>query len=939
MTRSKMACLLERFTRDAKLRRAPIRNQPHPRVLLGLLCLEDRTVPAVLLGTTANSFAVLGGSTVTNTGPSVITGDLGVGPGTAVTGFPPGLVLAPGTVHAADAVALQAQTETTTAYNLLAGLPATGTLTGQDLGGRTLLPGVYFFANSAQLTGTLTLDGQGDPNATFVFQIGSTLTTASSSSVVFVNGATQQEVYWQVGSSATLGTATQFAGNILALTSISFGTGASISCGRALARNGAVTLDTNSIVNDCANTPGSISGRKFEDLNGDGLQQPGDPGLSGATVYLDANGNSSLDAGEPFTISDATGFYTFANLVPGTYQVLEAPRSDLLQTTASPLPITLTSGQDVTGVDFGDFRLVSLGGLKFNDLNGDGVRDAGDAGVAGVTVFLDANGNGTLDAGEVSTVTAAGGTFTFTNVGPGIYRIREVQPAGTVRTSANPADIATASGSNVGGVLLGNFSLVSLGGLKFNDLNGDGVRDAGDAGVAGVTVFLDANGNGTLDAGEVSTVTAAGGTFTFTNVGPGIYRIREMQPAGTVRTSANPADIATTSGGNVGGVLFGNFRVVSPQPVPLMPPLTPFTIAAPPVDVSKRMFLSNTPDTTPPAAMPPGRTVPDFAALGSVSAGGRPTFVATAEGAGGELVRVFDLTAGRERFRFVPFPGNPGGVRVAMADLTGDGIPDIVAGAGPGGTPRVIAYDGNTGAVLFDFLAFEASFAGGVYLAAGDFDADGRADLVVTPDEGGGPRVRVLGGGDPGRVLADFWGIADPDFRGGVRATTGDVNRDGFADLIVSAGFGGGPRVAGFDGRALAGGTRTRLFNDFFVFEDGLRNGVYLAAGDIDGDGFADLIVGAGPGGAPRVVAFAAQTLLSGTPGVSANFFAGDVSDRGGVPVAAVDVDGDGRTEVLTGVGRGSLPRVRFSDPRTGATLDEFAPQYQEFRGGIQVGS
>lgn len=851
MTRSKIACLLRGFTRNAEPRRAPIWNGPHPRVLLGLLRLEDRTVPADLLGTTANSFAVLGGSTVTNTGPSVITGNLGVGPGTAITGFPPGIVLAPGTMHAADAVALQAQSETTTAYNLLAGLPATGTLTGQDLGGLTLLPGVYFFANTAQLTGTLTLDGRGDPDATFVFQIGSTLTTASSSSVVFVNGATRQEVYWQVGSSATLGTATQFAGNIVALTSISFGTGAGISCGRALARNGAVTLDTNTIVNDCADTPGSISGRKFEDLNGDGIEQPAEPGLSGATVYLDANGNSSLDIGETFAASDVNGFYRFANLAPGTYQVREVQRSDLLQTTADPSPITLTSGQNVTGIDFGDFRPVSLGGVTFDDLDGNGARDAGDAGVAGVTLFLDGNGNGTLDAGEVGTVTDAGGTFTFAGVGPGTYRIREVQPAGTVRTTANPADIVTASGRNVGDILIGNFRLVPL-------------------------------------------------------------------PPAPLPPAPLPPPL---------------------QAVPLLPPLTPFTAVAPGVDVGKLMFLSSTPNTTMPAATPTGRTVPDFAALGSVSAGRRPTFVATAEGSGGELVRVFDLTAGRERFRFRPFPGNPGGVRVATADLTGDGIPDVVAGAGPGGAPRVVAYDGNTGAVVFDFLAFEASFAGGVCLAAGDFDGDGRADLVVTPDAGGGPRVRVFGGGDPGRVLADFWGIADPAFRGGARPAVGDLNADGVADLVVGAGTGGGPRVAVWDGLSIrAGRTPAKLFNDFFAFEDVLRDGVYLTVGDVDRDGAGDLIVGAGPGGAPRVVVFAAPTLPGGDPVVSASFFAGDVSDRGGVPVTAVDVDGDGRTEVLTGAGRGSLPRVRFSDPRTGATLDEFAAQYHEFRGGIQVG-
>ncbi|CAN5173096.1 hypothetical protein BH11PLA2_BH11PLA2_48940 [soil metagenome] len=564
MIRSNVAGLFRRFTRNAKLRQSSIKNRPYRRDLLGLLRLEDRTVPANLLGTTANNFAVLGGSTVTNTGPSVITGDLGVGPGTAITGFPPGLVLAPGIMHSADAVALQAQSETTTAYNLLAGLPATSTLTGQDLGGMTLIPGVYFFADIAQLTGTLTLDGQGDPNATFVFQIGSTLTTASSSTVVFVNGATQQEVYWQVGSSATLGTATQFAGNIVALTSISFGTGASISCGRALARNGAVTLDTNIIVNNCANTPGSISGRKFDDLNGDGIEQLSESGLPGVTVYLDANSNNIFDAGETSVVCDVNGFYTFPNLPPGTdYLVREVQQSGLLQTTTNPLPITLTSGQNVTGINFGDFRLVSLGGQKFNDLNGNGVQDVNDTGVAGVTVFLDANGNGNLDNGEVSTVTDANGNYALANVGPGTFRIREVQPAGTVQTTTNPADVTTSSGSNISGIQMGNFSLVSLGGLKFSDLNGNGIQDANDTGLAGITVFLDANGNGTLDAGEVSTVSDANGNFVFANVGPGTFRIRQVQPVGTVQTSPNPSDIITSSGSDVGGVLFADFLLVS----------------------------------------------------------------------------------------------------------------------------------------------------------------------------------------------------------------------------------------------------------------------------------------------------------------------------------------------------------------------------------------
>src|SRR3954452_15833532 len=194
---------------------------------------------------TAQSYAVLGGSTVTNTGPSVIGGDLGVSPGAAVTGFPPGLVSS-GAIHAADAAALSAQSSLTTAYNSAAGQACTQDLTGQDLGGKVLIPGVYCFSSSAQLTGGLTLNGQGNAAAVWIFKIGSTLTTASGSSVVMTSSASQCNVFWQVGSSATVGTSTSLAGNILALTSITMTTGANI-IGRALARNGAVTLDTNNI--------------------------------------------------------------------------------------------------------------------------------------------------------------------------------------------------------------------------------------------------------------------------------------------------------------------------------------------------------------------------------------------------------------------------------------------------------------------------------------------------------------------------------------------------------------------------------------------------------------------------------------------------------------------------------------------------------------------
>jgi len=218
--------------------------------IAALLLVLAFTAQASVLGT-AGSFGVLGGSAITNTGASVVSQNMGVSPGTAISGFPPGSVL--GSVHDNDAVASQALADALTGFNSLAGLATTLTLTGQDLGGLTLDPGVYFFATSAQMTGQLTLDFQGKSNQTIVFQIGTALTTASASSVLVINPGMNDQVYWQVGSSATLGTTTDFYGSILADQSVTLNTGANIDCGRAIGLNAAVTLDTNKIDNgSCA---------------------------------------------------------------------------------------------------------------------------------------------------------------------------------------------------------------------------------------------------------------------------------------------------------------------------------------------------------------------------------------------------------------------------------------------------------------------------------------------------------------------------------------------------------------------------------------------------------------------------------------------------------------------------------------------------------------
>jgi ice-binding like protein len=231
---------------------------------------------------TAGPFVVLGGTTVTNTGPSVLNGDLGVSPGTELEGFGPAVVN--GATHATDEVAAKAQLDLTTAYNVAAGEPVLpqNDLSNTNLGERKLSPGVYRYNAAALLTGALTLDAEGDPNALFVFKIGSQLTTESASSVLLVNGASPCNVYWQVGSSADIGTTTAFQGNLMALTSISLKTGATV-LGRMLARNGQVSLDTNVLTRPLCAT-GSTTPPSEEAPGGPGTVSPSGPGTTGSAA-------------------------------------------------------------------------------------------------------------------------------------------------------------------------------------------------------------------------------------------------------------------------------------------------------------------------------------------------------------------------------------------------------------------------------------------------------------------------------------------------------------------------------------------------------------------------------------------------------------------------------------------------------------------------------
>ena len=299
--------------------------------------------------------------------------------------------------------------------------------------------------------------------------------------------------------------------------------------------------------------------------------------------------------------------------------------------------------------------------------------------------------------------------------------------------------------------------------------------------------------------------------------------------------------------------------------------------------------------------------------------------VATAVGTGSGSPARVNLYApnGSLLSQVTPFgAGFTGGARSASGDVTGDGVADIVVGTGPGSATLVKVYDGKTFQEVFSYAPFEASFTGGVFVTTGDMNGDGVADIAITPDQGGGPRVIVLAGGNTFQfpLVANFFGIKDDAFRGGARAAIGDLNGDGFGDIAVAAGFQGGPRVSVYDGKAMTNGRQeANLFGDFFIFGGSdaqtLRNGVFLAAGDLNGDGFADLIAGGGPGGGPRVLAVDGRSLVqngSANPVTLANFFGGDPNSRGGIRVTAKDLDNDGKAEVIVGSGdnAGSLVTV-----------------------------
>ncbi|OWK41895.1 polymorphic outer membrane protein [Fimbriiglobus ruber] len=574
-----------------------------------------------------------------------------------------------------------------------------------------------------------------------------------------------------------------------------------------------------------------------------------------------------------------------------------------------PVTYTGSTGTDSVTVQDGNNAVTtgSGGGLVQAGNGNNTIATAG-----GASVVLAGNGNNTVTAGN-----------TYVSLGSGANTIHSLGGLQAQIGSGN----YTIDGLQVGDQLITQTSPPTPAGQIVSLTAADG------------TPVANPDLAPTVTALSVSTGPAAGGTtvtITGTNLGNAIV-VDFGTVAGTVVSDTATQIVATSPAGAAGAV---DVTVTTVNGTSATSPADQFTYAAVP------------PVSPPPSTVPPGTPKPSLVGYAQVAVG--------ADAGGTGTVTVYNPD-GSVAYMAAPFGASfTAGVRVAVADLNGDGAPELIAGTGPGVANQVVVLDGKTHQQIASFEPFEGTFTGGLFITVGDINGDGVPDLVVTPDQSGGPIVAAYDGAALGKgqvvQLARFFGINDPNFRGGARAAVGDINGDGFGDVIVSAGFGGGPRVAIFSGAAVATNTPTELMSDFFAFEPSLRNGAYVTAGDLTGKGYADLVFGAGPGGGPRVRAVDPAVLLAAAGDFSslddsavsgaglADFFAGDPTNRGGVRVAVANLDGDTKADVVVGSGTGAGAAVTAytgaaiaanpASPAAAGDLDAFPG----FTGGVFVG-
>ena len=525
---------------------------------------------------TADSFAVLGWSTVTNTGNTVLTGDLGLYSGTSITGFygtsendGPGTVL--GAIHQTDAVAQQAQVDATAAYNNLQGQTYDTDMTAiSDMAGMTLVPGVYNFDSTASVGGggTLTLDAQNDPNAVFIFQVGSALDFSVGSSVVVINAPPDFcNKFWAVGSDATLNTGCVVQGTIIASGAITVNNGASL-YGRAISLNAAVTLDDNGIMVPCqtdapSSPPFTLEIFKFNDLNGNGIYEP-------LTEFPLAGWDFDITGPSAYSNSGTTnedGFIVITGLDEGDYEVTESPvQTGWDVTTANPQTVAVSASGGERAVFGNQLAEGTLAIFKFNDVNGDGIYSPidGDAPLSGWD--YDVTGP---SAYSDSGTTGADGFLLFTGLALGDYEVTETVQLGWGVTTGNPQTATLSAGSGTV-VRFGNLQLEpgTLEIFKFNDLNGNGVYEPLDGETPLANWDFDIAGTATTGYSN-SGSTDVNGLITLTGLDPDDYLVTETVKSGWEVTTLNPQTATLAVGAEGGARLnFGNQYTYRPPNLP-----------------------------------------------------------------------------------------------------------------------------------------------------------------------------------------------------------------------------------------------------------------------------------------------------------------------------------------------------------------------------------
>lgn len=737
--------------------------------------------------------------------------------------------------------------------------------------------------------------------------------------------------------------------------------------------------------------PGTISGFKFEDKNNNGIRDTDsagvlEPGLPGFTIFIDRNNNGVPDPGEPVTVSALDGSYTFdstnvdngPNLPRGVgpdvilgnpndprsgpHRVREVQQPPNFVQTSPDLNVSLTSGQNVTGANIGNIRPAKITGSKFEDINGDGIKQPGEGPLAGFQFDLISVGTGVV----LNTVTSdANGNFQFLSLPAGTYRVRERAQAGYTQTTANPADVVLTSTGNVAVAPFGNFKNLTFTGFKFNDLNGNGVQNPGEPPLANFAFQLTNSLTGQLISIAVSD---SNGNFSFANLGPlpngAKYRIRENVPAGWFQTTNNPADFPSLSGQN-GSVVFGNFQGVAITGVvyndlnnngvrnPTDPGLPGFT-----VQLIRGTTVVATGVTgadgsyTIPSAGPgtyqlivaPRRGFVTTAPVGGYSVtptsgtiitgrdfgvSRRQVTLTSNDSGGSPLVVIRDATTNAIKGSFNAYaPAFQGGVRVAVGYFNNDTIPDYVTAAGPSGGPHVRVFDGATNQEIGGFMAYELTFTGGVYVAAGDIDGDGIDEIITGTGAGGGPLVKIF---SPNGTLKGALFAFNVNDRGGVTVSAGDVDGDGRADIATGSGIGVSPQAVIFRGTTLA------PLRSFQPYAANFTGGVFVALGDVNGDLRSDLITGPGLGGGPHIRVFDGGTgnqlysflAYTGTPGFPWT---------SGAHVASYDVNYDGLADIITAPGRGQQPRVKVFSGGGLTPIYDFNATDPTFLGGIYVG-